>query len=135
VIRVVYLDSSAITKLLVADETERLDLRSYLSSRPDRAASVVARVEVARALSRRDAAHDRELRNVWAGVSSIPLDRTVIERASIIEPPRLRTLDAIHLASAMELGGDLDALVTYDVKLAAAARAAGLPVESPGKDH
>lgn len=89
-------------------------------------------IEVARALARRDPAHDRELSAVWAGISLIPLDQSVVDRACVIDPPQLRTLDAIHLASAAELGTDLKAFVTYDGRLAAAARSAGLPVVRPG---
>jgi predicted nucleic acid-binding protein len=60
------------------------------------------------------------------------LEPAIIERAARLEPSSLRTLDAIHLASALGMGVDLEAFVTYDARLAAAARGAGLTVVSPG---
>ena len=128
---VVYLDSSAIAKLLLP-EPDREDLRSYLMTRPIRATSTVSLVEVARAIWRRDRQQERGLPEVWASVDLIPFDLGVADRATKIEPPALRTLDAIHVASALQLGTDLVAFVTYDIKLAAAAEERGLRVESPG---
>jgi len=61
----------------------------------------------------------------------LPVDRQVIQRASMLTPPELRSLDAIHLASALSLRTALDAFVAYDTLLCAAAEAAGLPVASP----
>ena len=62
----------------------------------------------------------------------IDVSPLILSRAARLEPPALRTLDAVHLASALELGADLEAFVTYDARLAAAARGAGLTVVSPG---
>jgi predicted nucleic acid-binding protein len=64
-------------------------------------------------------------------VQSIELDADIAARASGLHPPRLRSLDAVHLASALTLEPELDAFVTYDDRQAAAARGAGLVVESP----
>jgi predicted nucleic acid-binding protein len=75
---------------------------------------------------------DGEARALFGGMAIIGIDRTITARAAALAPPALRTLDAIHLASAMELGADLEAFVTYDRRLAEAAAAAGLPVTSPG---
>ncbi len=93
---------------------------------------MVAIVEVARALATRDEGQASELRRVMRGISLIAFDRAVAERAAAVEPQALRTLDAVHLASALELGSDLEGFVTYDGRLAAAARAQGLHVEAPG---
>ncbi len=62
----------------------------------------------------------------------LAVDMEIPERAAGLEPPELRTLDAIHPASALSLGSDLLAFVTYDDRQLAAARKAGLPVTSPG---
>jgi predicted nucleic acid-binding protein len=66
------------------------------------------------------------------GVTVIDLDPSIASRAGVIEPVALRSLDAIHLASALELGDELDAFVTYDARQADAARELGLSVVSPG---
>src|SRR5690606_35356980 len=62
----------------------------------------------------------------------IYLDGRILDAAASMDPPRLRTLDAIHLATAMSLGARLEGVVTYDARMAAAARELGLRVESPG---
>ena len=61
----------------------------------------------------------------------IRLDDELLERAAELEPPTVRSLDAIHLAAALSLGSDLAALVTYDERMTSAAQAIGLPVVSP----
>jgi predicted nucleic acid-binding protein len=55
----------------------------------------------------------------------------LLDRAGALEPPTLRTLDAIHVASALALGDELEAIVTYDVRMAAAAEGLGLPLAAP----
>lgn len=61
----------------------------------------------------------------------LAIDEDVIERASALEPVTLRSLDAIHLASALTFGAELEAMVTYDASLAEASRAAGIRVRAP----
>jgi predicted nucleic acid-binding protein len=70
--------------------------------------------------------------DVLRRISAIALDLTTVAAAGSIGPPALRTLDAIHLASAAALGDDLEAVVTYDRRLADAVRALGMPDLSPG---
>jgi predicted nucleic acid-binding protein len=65
-----------------------------------------------------------------SGVALIPLDGAILDAAAALELPALRTLDAIHLASALSLGKDL-AVYTYDVRLAEAAADAGVAVRAP----
>jgi predicted nucleic acid-binding protein len=65
------------------------------------------------------------------GVELLAIDEEVLSRASVLGPPVMRSLDAIHLASALTLGRELDAVVTYDRRLASAAEQVGLRVESP----
>jgi predicted nucleic acid-binding protein len=64
-------------------------------------------------------------------VSLVPIDDRVLERAARLERPELRTLDALHLATALSLGEEIGVILTYDDRLAGAARAAGLTVRSP----
>ena len=129
---VVYLDSSAIVKLVVP-EPESSVLRRYLQLRDERVASELARVEVFRALRRGHGADPATLRRaeqVLDGIALVALDEPVLGAAGILEPEQLRSLDAIHLATALSLEG-LESLVTYDQRLLAAAAGAGLAVAAP----
>jgi predicted nucleic acid-binding protein len=128
----VYLDASAIVKL-VAPEAETEPLLAFLGERPSQATSVVGLVEVRRAAARRAGVSSERVDAVLTRVTAIALDRGVVDLAGAIGTPTLRTLDAIHLASAAVLADDLEALVTYDRRLAEAAAAAGLPTASPGE--
>ncbi len=67
-----------------------------------------------------------------AGALLVPITRTLLEEAAVLGGPHLRSLDAIHLASALSIREDLEAFVAYDRRLAEAAGAAGLPVVAPG---
>jgi predicted nucleic acid-binding protein len=73
----------------------------------------------------------RRAREVLARVALVDLDRQTLAIAAAIDPPALRTLDAIHLATALALRSDLIGLVTYDRRLAAAAGRADLHVQTP----
>lgn len=127
--RLSYVDASAVVKLVVLEPGSEAMLRWYIES--DRiATSRIGIVETIRAIRRR--AHDPErLRRVLGSMEVIECDAMVGDRAGGLDPPTLRTLDAIHVASALALGPELDAFVTYDERLADAARAAGLPAVAP----
>ena len=128
----VYLDSSAIVKLVVP-EPELEALRRFLARHEDRAASGLVRVEVLRALRRAHGGSRAALRKaeqILGGIALVAVDEAILRDAAALEPGRLRSLDAVHLATALSLDG-LEALVTYDLRLRAAAVAAGLKVESP----
>jgi uncharacterized protein len=128
---VVYLDSSAIVKLIF-DEPETDALQRFLADRPSRFSSVVARAEVIRAA--RSVGDDLVVgraHDVLDGLDFIELDSQTIRRAAGVEPRSVRTLEAIHLAAALSLEPDLAGIVVYDRRLAAAARAAGLTVWAP----
>jgi uncharacterized protein len=127
---VVYLDASALVKLVV-EEAETAALVTYLADRPDRVTSILARVEVARALGRVGVDQQARLEAVIEALTVVGLGDDIAARAGQVGPPALRTLDAIHLATALELGADLAALVTYDGRLADSARALGIPVAAP----
>jgi predicted nucleic acid-binding protein len=70
-------------------------------------------------------------RQVLRDVVYVDIGRDLMDQAGTLAPPVLRSLDAVHLAVALSLGDDLDELVTYDVRMAAAATAHGIPVSSP----
>lgn len=127
-----YLDSSAIVKLIVP-EPETPALVETLRSDSETASSVLARVEVLRAVRRvgaRRAVADRA-ESILHRMALVRLEEGVVTAASTLSPLELRTLDAIHLATALSLGSSIAGLITYDERLASAARAAGLTVQGP----
>ncbi len=126
----VYLDSSALVKLVVA-EPESGALRTHLASRPDRVCSALARVEVVRAVSPHGRRAVTQANRVLARVQLLRLDDTLLDLAAGLGPEILRSLDAIHLASAMTLEDDLEMIVTYDRRMADAAASLNLPVVAP----
>jgi len=128
-----YLDSSAIVKL-VQREAESNALRRFLRRHRDdrRVTSALARVEVVRAISGGGPAAIAHARRQLARVDEIAIDRDLLDTAATIAPgERLRSLDAIHLASAQALAPDLRAVVTYDQRMAAAGHTLGMTIEAP----
>jgi predicted nucleic acid-binding protein len=129
---VIYLDTSAFVKLVRA-ERETPALEGFLRSRPGvrLVSSALLVVETRRAVLRH--APDQLARTdlLLTRVDQVGVNRPVLEAASRLPDPALRSLDAIHLATALQLGRDLDALVTYDGRLAAAAERQRLPVIMP----
>lgn len=127
-----YLDSSAIVKL-ISREPETAALADRLAGRPDVVSSLLARVEVLRAMGRVHASRSemRRAESVLGAIALLRIDDTVLERATAIGPVTLRSLDAIHLASALSLGDALTAIVTYDARLASAAGVLGVDVLAP----
>lgn len=128
---VAYLDTSAVVKLLMR-EPETAALRRRLRSWRKRSSAALLRVELLRAVKR--AGLPRllaEARRQLRGISLIRLDDDLLERAAELEPPSVRSLDAIHIAAALSLGPDLAAIITYDERMSQAAAAIGLPVVAP----
>jgi len=126
-----YFDTSAMVKLVVA-EAETAALRSWLRNEdPELVASDLARTELMRAVRR--VAPDRALqaRMVLDSVVLVRATEAVFEAAGRLDPSTLRSLDAIHLASALDLGDDLDGVITYDDRLAEAAVLNGVAVLTP----
>lgn len=130
----IYLDSSALMKLVRAED-ETPALRDWLDGNPDQplVTSELGRVEVLRAARRVGGQVLTEARAVVSDLDLVALDRAVQDVASDLGDPLLRTLDALHLASALLLGDKLTAFVTYDHRLTRAAEAAGLGVLAPGQ--
>ncbi len=130
----IYLDSSALMKL-VRQEHETAALREWLSLRPEQpvVTSELGRVEVLRSARRVGGRVPTEARALVGDLDLVPLDRAVQDLAGDNADPLLRTLDALHLASAVLLSEELTAFIAYDHRLAAAAQAAGLVVATPGQ--
>lgn len=130
----IYLDSSAVLKL-VFREAESPALRTWLDARPHDTlvSSDLTLVEVARAVRRLDEGRLTTARALLDGMDLMPLSPSVLRDAQDVGPRVLRSLDALHLASAIRLGERLVAFLTYDDRLAEAAEVAELPVASPGR--
>jgi uncharacterized protein len=142
---VIYFDTCALLKLIRADEGSDA-LGAFIDERPDTRwfSSELARAELVRTVRRVN--HDSRgqivdgdrlraelgyVESLWERLDLIAVSTRVLNDAAAIEQPFLRTLDAIHLAAAASMRRSLSAFVTYDKKLAASARQAGLPVLSP----
>ena len=128
--RATYLDSSAIVKLAV-QEPESGALLRYLRRRRPLVTSALARTEVARALMALGPEAVRRGLDVLSRIDVVRINDRVLDAAGALLPPELRSLDAIHLATAQLLGDDLARIVTYDERMAEAASAQGRPVASP----
>jgi predicted nucleic acid-binding protein len=136
-VAIFYADTSALVKL-VRDEPESKALRAFLAD-ADLVSSDLIMTEVPRAVRRAVAddpvlPRDLLLERAGALVEAIalrPVDRPLLAAAGALEEPALRALDAIHVASALDLH-PLHAFVTYDERQAAAARLAGMRTMSPG---
>jgi predicted nucleic acid-binding protein len=128
----VYLDSSALVRLFVPDPGA-LALQRFLAPRPRRVSALLLRTEALRAATRAGLSPPRMalVRALLDGISLIPADAALGDEAGILRPPELRSLDSLHLATARSLGSRLAAFITYDERLADAARWYGLPVTSP----
>jgi len=129
---ITYLDSSAIVKLAVM-EPESVALRRYLRRRRPVVSSALARTEVLRALLHVGGDALSAGRKVLASIDLIRINDRVLNAAGVLVPLALRSLDAIHMATAQQLSSDLGQLITYDERVAEAAGQLGITVASPGK--
>jgi predicted nucleic acid-binding protein len=127
---IVYLDSSALVKLVVP-EPETAALRESLRDHPRRVSSALARVEVPRAVRRHGIVTTARAQTLIRRLTLLRLDEAVLDAAAGLDDSVLRSLDAIHIASALALGGELAELITYDHRMAEAATALGLRVAAP----
>ncbi len=126
-----YIDSSALVKL-VAREPESNALRAWLRDQPARQfISDLSSVEVTRALAVKGIDDRKTMDQVLSMFDCLRLRPMILEQARLLRPAELRTLDAIHLASAMSVGPDLEGVVTYDHRLIVAAANNGIPVSTP----
>ncbi|MGQ0848743.1 MAG: PIN domain-containing protein [Actinomycetota bacterium] len=122
---------SAAAKLVVVEKGSAA-LRRWLESRDDRLfSSDLLRSELLRA-SKAAPEQMVQARAVLDSLVLVTLSTAICERAAILEPEVLRSLDALHLAAALEVGDDLEGIVTYDQRLAIGAGALGINVRTPG---
>jgi len=124
-----YLDTSAAVKLLLLEE-ESLAIRAYVSDQAW-ASSALLRTELVRAVVRVDPSVMPRALDLLLQPRLLAIEARILDTAARLSPPSLRSLDAIHLASALELRDELTAFVAYDDRLLAAASALGMPVASP----
>jgi uncharacterized protein len=124
-----YLDSSALVRLAI-NEPESGALRRYLRRRRPLVSSALARTEVIRALLLEGDEGIARGRAVLGRIELVRINDRVLNAAGGL-PPDLRSLDAIHLATASQLGADLNQIVTYDDRMADAAERLGLKTASP----
>lgn len=127
----IYFDTSALVKL-VCEEAETKALRAWIDEHPGAtlATSSLARVELIRAVRHEGDAAIRQASVILVELDHVTMTFDLLDAAGAL-PFQLRSLDAIHLTSAMRFRGDLGAFVTYDGQLATAAHDAGLPVVAP----
>lgn len=125
-----YLDSSAIVKLVI-NEPESAALRRYLRRRRPLVSSALARTEVLRALLPEGERGIARAGAVLARIDLVRVNDRVLADAGTLLPEDVRSLDAIHLATARQLESDLGHVVTYDERMLDAARLLGLSVASP----
>ena len=125
-----YLDSSAIVKLVVR-EPESAALQQRLAGSQRLVSSALAYVEVYRAVRRHGATAREFASEVLSTINLIAVSRGVLSLAIELEPASMRSLDAIHLATAIRLADTIEAFVCYDHRLANAACQTGFTVENP----
>lgn len=127
---VYYFDSSALVKLIVLEE-ESAALRTWIDeTNADLISCDLARTEVIRTV-RRVGGDVVLAREVLDSIELISLDRSIFGSAGHLDPAILRTLDALHLNAALQLGDDLAGMVTYDDRLAYAAISHGIAILAP----
>lgn len=132
----IYLDTSALTKLLIA-EPETPELHRWLTAQRGQgeyaATSALGRVELMRVVARYgESGQGERARYLLDGLDILPLTQPVINLAETIGPATLRSLDAIHLAAATQIKPELTAFVTYDRRLLGGCHEVGLATASPG---
>jgi predicted nucleic acid-binding protein len=127
----VYLDTSALVKL-IAEEEESDDLLDFVGD-DEIVSSLLARTELVRAVARKHERFIEAAEALLSDLSYVAVNRVVTGAAAWVQPWTLRSLDAIHVSSAVRMGAGLRAVVTYDDRMVAVARSAGLDVASPGR--
>lgn len=124
-----YLDTSAFIKL-VRSEPESRALRAALAGR-ELFSSVLLSVEGRRAARRYGTLAASRALVALITITLLPMDQSIVDVAAELEPAELRSLDALHLATIISLGEDVERVYCYDARLAQAARALGIDVSEP----
>ena len=127
-----YLDASAAAKLVLSEAGSKALRRWMETTDAIIVSSDLLRTELLRAIRRHVPEEISQGHAVLDSITLIALSRNVYERAATLGSPHLRSLDAIHLAAAIEFGGDeLEAIITYDLRMIEAAKAMDIAVVSP----
>lgn len=130
--KAIYADTSALMKLVV-QEQETIALEGWLAAtNPLVVTSELTSVELVRAAQRVSVARTYRATSILNEVVRVPLRRDIVDQASRLYPTTVRSLDAIHLATALVLSGDISTVLTYDKQMANAAEINGLTVVAPG---
>ena len=126
-----YADTSAVVKLVVA-EPESAALRAWLlEPRRELVACDLARTELFRVVRRVAPEVMVQARRVLETMTLVQVSTSMFETAGRVDPVDLRSLDAVHLAAALEIGDDLEGVLTYDERLAVAANLHGIRTVAP----
>ncbi len=125
-----YLDTSAYVKLPLR-EPEEVALRGELAEYGGYVSSALLGVEAVRACARYGERYVEQARAWLLDVALLPLDDSLLDQATAIDPAGLRSLDAIHLATALSVRDDIGAFFSYDERLREAAADHRLPVCPP----
>ena len=126
-----YLDTSAAVKLIFVEQGST-GMRRWLDAADAQVlSSDLLRTELLRVTTRVDPERMTEARGLLDSLILLKLSTSVCERAAMLEPVALRSLDALHLAAALELGDELKGVVTYDRRLAEGVRALGIRAIAP----
>lgn len=126
-----YIDTSAIVKLVVAETHSNALMEWIRATATPLVTSDLARTELFRVVHRVAPEFTRAARTVLETLVVLKVPTEVFEQAGRLDPPTLRTLDALHLSSALSLGDDLEGLVTYDERLAVAGNSYGIAIIDP----
>ena len=128
----IYLDTSALVKLVAADHESRA-LKHFLGTHTDDSlfSAALARTELIRAVAPNGRAAIADAKDLLNGLDTVTLTRQLLDDAGTLLPLRLRSLDAIHLAAAQRAGDSLRAVITYDTRMLAAAVDLGISTASP----
>ena len=128
----IYLDTSALVKLVVA-EGESQALKHFLGAHADDSlfSAALARTELIRAVAPSGAQAIADARDLLNRLDTVMLTRQLLDDAGTLLPLRLRSLDAIHLAAAQRAGDSLRVVITYDARMLSAATDLGISTASP----
>ena len=128
----IYVDTSALLKLLWVEQGSA-EMADFVADRTDLTSSSLVVVEMRRGTARADSSALPRADVLLTRVALVAVSDAVLESASRLPDPRLRSLDAIHLATALMLVEELEVLLSYDDRLLDAAAAHDLPVAAPGR--
>ena len=126
----IYLDTSALVKTIL-DEPESAALVEYLRARPNAVTSALTRVELSRAVARISPSLAIDPGVPMSTLVFVAVSAPILRSAATVQPFTLRSLDAIHLATILSIREDIEAVVTYDVRLLDAVEALAIPAASP----